>query len=412
MKTANRRVGMVYTTIILVLCTIVLSTSEVFASSTGDRHILGGRRLDRLPHHWEHVGPSDAQYGVQFAVRLRHRNLDKYVLTAFYMYPPTSQCSRSLSLSLSLFLPLFSLSLYTSSHSTDTILPRTHLHCRLNKLFEERTDPQHPLYRKWLSKEDADALIAPAPEAFSAVRQWLEEHQVPEHRIHQAADTIHAYADVLTASKLFDTEFHHFKHSVRGSQVIRQVGSFSVPMHLKEHVSLVTGLNELFPTRGRALAHENGEAKLVSTSGATDKTSASKASPSPSSFTPNTSPSPSPIPVKKPAKPITIDYSAVKEDDLLFAAVTPWAVRDYYKIPRSARAVSNANRQAVVGFNDLFDAPSLKAFQIEMGLDQKNISRHVIGKGANNITAHEEESDLDVQCMYKQSLSLSLSLSS
>lgn len=76
----------------------------------------------------------------------------------------------------------------------------------LEGLFWEVSNPASPKWAQYLSRDEVDALVRPAPDAVSTVTAWLEAGGATEVAVAPGGDWIHAVATVAQASSLFDVK--------------------------------------------------------------------------------------------------------------------------------------------------------------------------------------------------------------
>ncbi|KAG5928708.1 hypothetical protein E4U42_000138 [Claviceps africana] len=117
--------------------------------------------------------------------------------------------------------------------STARLKLRIHLsQPRVSELYElaaKIATPGDALYGQHLSKEDANALMAPAPESLELVREWLESEELGRRaRVGRAGDSLAVVVTVEEAEKLLRTEYSAFVDRRSGRTVMRTL-RYSVP---------------------------------------------------------------------------------------------------------------------------------------------------------------------------------------
>ncbi|KAG6899603.1 hypothetical protein C0993_008764 [Termitomyces sp. T159_Od127] len=108
---------------------------------------------------------------------------------------------------------------------------RTHLY--------EVSDPYHPRYGAYLSKEEVDALVAPHQASIDAVDDWLASHGIQNSDVSRspAGDWVTITLPVYMVEKMLDTKYHVWKHD-NGNTIVRTT-SYSLPEHLHEHIEVI-----------------------------------------------------------------------------------------------------------------------------------------------------------------------------
>ena len=221
----------------------------------------------------------------------------------------------------------------------------------LSRVFERVSDPKSFFYGRHVSKAEADRLAAPSDEARAAVEAWLASAGGGDARVARTADGYR----VATTSRAIGGFFggHVRMADVRPSADARPLrravgGALHVPDGAAAHVLAVHGLTERV-----------GDSRAARRASVADGARV-----------------------------------GALEDDLLNAPITPANVREAYNIPNNARNTNGGNLQAVVGFDDRFDAASLDRFQQLMGLRNWTVSTAF---GQDVAIEFEQESDVDVQ---------------
>jgi len=143
-----------------------------------------------------------------------------------------------------------------SDHSTlFTIALRQRNLDVLEKWFWEASDSTHPNYQSFRSIDEIHSLISPESSEKTSVIEWLHSAGVHDHEIRDLGDALDVQTSVAQAERLFDTEMYEFTH-MTGVKIIRSMGSYSVPHHLKHLVEMVTGLST-FPIPHLNVRHMN-----------------------------------------------------------------------------------------------------------------------------------------------------------
>lgn len=112
---------------------------------------------------------------------------------------------------------------------------------RLNELISslyEVSDPTHPRYGAHLSKVDVDDLVAPHKDSIDLVDAWLAYHDI-DPLYNDAGDWISAIVTVNKVEQMLGTKYSMYKHTVTSETIVRTM-SYSLPLELHDHVTVVT----------------------------------------------------------------------------------------------------------------------------------------------------------------------------
>ncbi|KAK0190628.1 tripeptidyl peptidase A [Armillaria mellea] len=103
----------------------------------------------------------------------------------------------------------------------------------------EVSDPDHPRYGQHLSKEEVDALVAPAGESLELVQEWLASYGVDEADITRssAQDWVRVTLPLQLVEEMLDTSYHVWKHT-DGDYLVRTT-RYSLPEPLLDHIDVV-----------------------------------------------------------------------------------------------------------------------------------------------------------------------------
>ncbi|KAG6891683.1 hypothetical protein C0992_010086 [Termitomyces sp. T32_za158] len=117
-------------------------------------------------------------------------------------------------------------------------LPQPNFHVLRTHLYEV-SDPYHPRYGSYLSKEEVDALVAPHQASIDAVNDWLGSHGIQDSDVNRspAGDWVTIMLPVHLVEKMLDTKYHVWKHD-NGNTIVRTT-SYSLPEHLHEHIDVI-----------------------------------------------------------------------------------------------------------------------------------------------------------------------------
>jgi tripeptidyl-peptidase-1 len=97
----------------------------------------------------------------------------------------------------------------------------------LEETFYSVSDPDHELYRNFLSIEEITKIVSPPEHDRKIVKSWLKANGVTE-KIIDNGDSLEVTATVEIAERLFYTEFRTFRHKVNGTYSAFILGSFYV----------------------------------------------------------------------------------------------------------------------------------------------------------------------------------------
>jgi len=124
-----------------------------------------------------------------------------------------------------------------------------------NELYD-RSSPKSENYGKWLTIEQIAAIISPKEESTQEVVQFLRL-SLPnaEISLNKFNDMIKVQVDAVEAERLLQTELYHFVPKDQenfSANAIRAVRSYSLPRHIAQYVSFVSGLIRL-PRLGKKI---------------------------------------------------------------------------------------------------------------------------------------------------------------
>ncbi|CEM02085.1 unnamed protein product [Vitrella brassicaformis CCMP3155] len=128
----------------------------------------------------------------------------------------------------------------------------------LVETFYDVSDPQSPNYQNFLSSDQILDKVAPEPAVLEAVREWIESSYLKHTAVTAAAagrrllsfsprrDSLAFEGTVSLVEYLFGTEVHIFTHERRGESILRQMGPYSIPKAVLQHIDVIEGLSD-FP---------------------------------------------------------------------------------------------------------------------------------------------------------------------
>ncbi|KAH9168677.1 subtilisin-like protein [Lactarius sanguifluus] len=133
------------------------------------------------------------------------------------------------------------------------------------------SEPGHPRYRAYLTKEQVTDLVVPHPETLELVNSWLEHHGISSSSISMTygGNTLMLKAVPVTqANTLLGASYQLYRHVERGETIVRTVG-YSLPVALHWHVLTVAPTTSFVSLRTQWPAPRNrsDRAAVKSTSG-------------------------------------------------------------------------------------------------------------------------------------------------
>jgi tripeptidyl-peptidase-1 len=120
----------------------------------------------------------------------------------------------------------------------------------LQEIFNRVSDPQSSDYAMYLTKEQVNQIVAPSPTVQKQFLDWLSAHGLELNNDYTIeGDVIMINAHIGIIEHLFNTKLFVFKKDEKA--VHRVQGPYSIPRHLSEHISFVSGLTN-FPKPTKA----------------------------------------------------------------------------------------------------------------------------------------------------------------
>lgn len=118
---------------------------------------------------------------------------------------------------------------------------RIHLKQQNTEEFERRfleiSDPEHPSYGNFLSKDQVRLQLQPHEDAVTAVRTWLATNGVTKD-VRFDFDSVRFNISVSTAEKLLRARYQVFENVEDKRKLVRTL-KYSLPKNLHDHVTLV-----------------------------------------------------------------------------------------------------------------------------------------------------------------------------
>jgi tripeptidyl-peptidase-1 len=113
----------------------------------------------------------------------------------------------------------------------------------------EVSDPKHEKYGQYWTRDQIIELVAPEEKVRLAVLDWISSAG-PQNDdivdIRDFGDAFRVVSNVKYVERLFQTRMHRFVH-VSGTVRTRHMGTYSVPSHIRDLISIVTGIDEFPP---------------------------------------------------------------------------------------------------------------------------------------------------------------------
>ncbi|KAI0646040.1 subtilisin-like protein [Trametes meyenii] len=116
-------------------------------------------------------------------------------------------------------------------------LAQNDAHGLVNALYDV-SDPASPNYGRHLSKAEAEAFVAPKPEAVKAINVWFAKNNITGSALSPAGDWVEFALSVRQASELFSASFGKFKDTRAGIEMVRTM-AYALPEELQGHVEFV-----------------------------------------------------------------------------------------------------------------------------------------------------------------------------
>ncbi|CRG91570.1 hypothetical protein PISL3812_08620 [Talaromyces islandicus] len=103
------------------------------------------------------------------------------------------------------------------------------------------SNPESPNYRKYLNVHEVNDLFAPAMDAVSAVRDWLENAGIAADRVTQSANKqwLQFDGDAEEVESLLGTEYYIYTHETSGRSHLG-CEKYHVPDHISHHIDYIT----------------------------------------------------------------------------------------------------------------------------------------------------------------------------
>ncbi|KAH8994692.1 subtilisin-like protein [Lactarius hatsudake] len=229
------------------------------------------------------------------------------------------------------------------------------------------SDPNHPRYGAYLSKEQVADLVSPPPGTLKLVKSWLEHHGVPSSSVsmtHGGTTLTLSGVSVVQANALLGASYRLYRHVETNETVVRTVG-YALPAALHGLVQTVV------PTTCFSTPHTQWQSPRRRSGGATAG-------------------------LKRPVsgEPATVLSSRNDFD------TTPSFLRSLYKTAEYTPAAAGRNALGIVGMLNGYPSPDdLATFMSEYRSDGTNAAITVVqaNGGGYDPTNPGREANLDTQ---------------
>ncbi|KAH9172737.1 subtilisin-like protein [Lactarius sanguifluus] len=245
-------------------------------------------------------------------------------------------------------------------------LKAQHENALIDTLYEV-SDPSHPRYGAYLSKEQVAELVSPPPGTLELVNSWLEYHGVPSSSVsmtHGGTTLTLSGVSIIQANALLGASYQLYRHVETNETVVRTVG-YALPAALHGLVQTVV------PTTCFFTPHTQWQSPRKRSGGATAV-------------------------LKKPVSGEPMTALSDRDDDL----ATPSFLRSLYTTTEYRPAAPDRNALGIVGIlNDYPSPEDLATFMSIYRSDGTDAAITVVqvNGGAYDPTNPTDESNLDIQ---------------
>lgn len=182
------------------------------------------------------------------------------------------------------------------------------------------SDPFHPRYGQHLTKSEVDELVKPSAKSLEAVQDWLSEHDIDNFDFSSSRDTVKFALPLSEVEELLHTRYSVYEH-IDGTRLVRTT-EYSLPIHLHEHITIITPTNQFLRSDPRGKKYRTGGAH--------------------------------PVPYQLPAEPPVGSVDAVCN----FSLVTPTCLRTIYGTINYTTQAAGKNK---VALNDFLGEVNLRS---------------------------------------------------
>ncbi|KAI8873585.1 subtilisin-like protein [Ramicandelaber brevisporus] len=120
---------------------------------------------------------------------------------------------------------------------------------QFNHRFMEMSTPGNPNYRKHMSRDELNAMLAPKDESVQMVLSWLKSFGIEGTHDNQ---WIKADATVDQAQRLLQTQLNTYRSGISDVTTIRTL-AYSIPQSLVDHVRIVSPVNFFEPAMSQPI---------------------------------------------------------------------------------------------------------------------------------------------------------------
>ncbi|KAF1989544.1 tripeptidyl peptidase SED3 [Aulographum hederae CBS 113979] len=108
----------------------------------------------------------------------------------------------------------------------------------LEQTLYDVSTPGHRRYGQFLKRDELKDLLRPVPAATKAIMEWLSVSGIETRDVENDGEWINFIANVTTAEKMMDTEFHYWTHLHKPVRKVRTL-QYSIPRELLQYVDMI-----------------------------------------------------------------------------------------------------------------------------------------------------------------------------
>ncbi|KAH8994681.1 subtilisin-like protein [Lactarius hatsudake] len=229
------------------------------------------------------------------------------------------------------------------------------------------SDPNHPRYGAYLSKDQVADLVSPPPGTLELVNSWLEYHGVPSSSVsmtHGGTTLTLSGMSIIQANALLGASYQLYRHVETNETVVRTVG-YALPAALHRLVQTVV------PTTCFSTPHTQWQSPRKRSGGATAG-------------------------LKKPVSGEPVTVLSSRDDELR----TPSFLRSLYKTTEYRPAATDRNALGIVGILNEYPSPQdlatfMSIFRFELEGHTGTITVVQVNGGGYDPTNPAREPTLD-----------------
>ena len=205
---------------------LLLTTATVLTTPLRARIPYAVKETHNVPSRWFRVGPAPSNRVINLHIGLRQSQFDDLER---HLYEGSSGLHAAL-----LSEPARILRKVTDSFSLRLV-----------------STPSHPRYGQHLTNDQVNELVKPTHDTLDLVHDWLLDSGIDRAQLgyNKAKDFIKVSLPVSAVESLLDTEYSIYEHE-DGDRIIR-APSWSLPVHLHEHIDAIQPTNSFFRPAGR-----------------------------------------------------------------------------------------------------------------------------------------------------------------